>query len=149
MPLACGDGLHQDAPVRPPVWWHPRRRVVPPVPALRGHRGPVRRRGRLLLDLLDRQPRRRPMHSGAAARCAWPTAARFSLLLPATPLQMECGHVFHASCVKDLIERKWPGPAITFSFADCPCCKAELRHPSIEDAMVRPHLTRALSVVDM
>ena len=70
-------------------------------------------------------------------RCAWPTAARFSLLLPATPLQMECGHVFHASCVKDLIERKWPGPAITFSFADCPCCKAELRHPSIEDAMVR------------
>jgi len=29
------------------------------------------------------------------------------------------------------------GPAITFSFADCPCCKAELRHPSIEDAMVR------------
>ena len=50
---------------------------------------------------------------------------------------MECGHVFHASCVKDLIERKWPGPAITFSFADCPCCKAELRHPSIEDAMVR------------
>ena len=51
-------------------------------------------------------------------------------------IQMDCGHVFHASCVNALVDRRWPGPAITFGFADCPCCKAELLHPSIEDTMM-------------
>lgn len=47
-------------------------------------------------------------------------------------IQMDCGHVFHAACVSALIDRRWPGPSITFGFADCPCCKAELSHPSIQ-----------------
>lgn len=48
-------------------------------------------------------------------------------------IRMDCGHVFHSECVHALIGRRWPGPSITFTFADCPCCKAELSHPSIAD----------------
>ena len=48
-------------------------------------------------------------------------------------VRMDCGHVFHAGCVNALIDRRWPGPSITFGFADCPCCKAELAHLSIAD----------------
>jgi E3 ubiquitin-protein ligase MYCBP2 len=42
-------------------------------------------------------------------------------------LQMQCG--------TELMQRRWPGPEIKFGFMDCPCCKAELVHPSLEGVM--------------
>jgi E3 ubiquitin-protein ligase MYCBP2 len=57
-------------------------------------------------------------------------------LASAPAVRVGCGHIFHATCLRDLLERRWPGPAITFGFTDCPCCKAELSHPSIDELMV-------------
>lgn len=37
--------------------------------------------------------------------------------------QLECGHVFHAHCCRNVLKRRWPGPRITFTFSLCPICK--------------------------
>eukprot|EP01113_Clastostelium_recurvatum_P041088 TRINITY_DN6477_c0_g1_i3.p1 TRINITY_DN6477_c0_g1~~TRINITY_DN6477_c0_g1_i3.p1 ORF type:complete len:826 (-),score=144.28 TRINITY_DN6477_c0_g1_i3:48-2417(-) len=46
-------------------------------------------------------------------------------------LQLNCGHVFHASCVHTKLAKKWPTPRITFGFAECPLCKTQISHPSL------------------
>lgn len=38
-------------------------------------------------------------------------------------IQIGCGHVFHFNCVKNLLEKKWVTPRITFNFLKCPTCK--------------------------
>jgi E3 ubiquitin-protein ligase MYCBP2 len=55
---------------------------------------------------------------------------------------MECGHVFHSACVHAMIDRRWPGPSITFSFADCPCCKAAVRPTSTFFSLATHFLTQ-------
>ena len=39
------------------------------------------------------------------------------------PTQLLCKHRFHYRCVKTMLEKKWPGNAISFSFVQCPLCK--------------------------
>lgn len=54
--------------------------------------------------------------------------------LCSTPsIQMECKHVIHADCVRDLLQKRYPGPRITFTFTQCPTCKEEISHPSLTD----------------
>jgi E3 ubiquitin-protein ligase MYCBP2 len=38
-------------------------------------------------------------------------------------VQLGCGHIFHFNCVKNLLEKKWVTPRITFNFMNCPSCK--------------------------
>ena len=39
---------------------------------------------------------------------------------------LSCGHVFHANCVKQLLEHKWNGLKISFAFMSCPSCKTPI-----------------------
>lgn len=53
----------------------------------------------------------------------------FSEALSAAPaIQLECGHVFHAHCCRNVLKRRWPGPRITFTFSMCPICKVAMTH---------------------
>ncbi|RWS17339.1 E3 ubiquitin-protein ligase MYCBP2-like isoform X4 [Dinothrombium tinctorium] len=47
-------------------------------------------------------------------------------------IQLHCGHLFHLHCCKTVLQRRWPGPRITFSFSFCPICKEPMSHPSLE-----------------
>uniref|UniRef100_A0A182N2D5 RCR-type E3 ubiquitin transferase n=1 Tax=Anopheles dirus TaxID=7168 RepID=A0A182N2D5_9DIPT len=46
--------------------------------------------------------------------------------------QLRCGHVFHYHCCKTVLMRRWNGPRISFGFAQCPICKVDIEHPSLE-----------------
>ena len=41
-------------------------------------------------------------------------------------VQLSCGHIFHANCVKQLLQHKWSTLRITFAFMSCPSCKAPI-----------------------
>ena len=38
-------------------------------------------------------------------------------------VQLECGHIFHAGCVIELLRHRWATLRITFNFMNCPQCK--------------------------
>ena len=38
-------------------------------------------------------------------------------------VQLTCGHIFHANCVKELMKHKWSTLRISFEFMACPACK--------------------------
>jgi len=38
-------------------------------------------------------------------------------------IRLGCGHVFHARCVKQIVDKKWTSLRINFGFLDCPSCK--------------------------
>uniref|UniRef100_A0A182JBJ2 RCR-type E3 ubiquitin transferase n=1 Tax=Anopheles atroparvus TaxID=41427 RepID=A0A182JBJ2_ANOAO len=50
----------------------------------------------------------------------------------APSVQLRCGHVFHYHCCKTVLMRRWNGPRISFGFAQCPICKVDIEHPSLE-----------------
>eukprot|EP01132_Coremiostelium_polycephalum_P003999 gene3999-5001_t len=52
-------------------------------------------------------------------------------LSEAPSIQLECGHIFHYSCTKRLLETKWNGSRITLGFSNCPICKTQIQHPSL------------------
>lgn len=37
--------------------------------------------------------------------------------------QLKCKHVFHLHCSRNILEKRWVGPRITFGFSLCPICK--------------------------
>ena len=41
--------------------------------------------------------------------------------------QLTCGHVFHLHCCRNVLDKRWVGPRITFGFSLCPICKVRLR----------------------
>ena len=41
----------------------------------------------------------------------------------APAIQLRCLHVFHYHCCRSVLEKRWAGPRITFSFSYCPICK--------------------------
>ena len=41
----------------------------------------------------------------------------------APSLKLNCGHIFHVHCILKKLIKRFPGPRITFGFADCPTCK--------------------------
>ncbi|KAL0852363.1 hypothetical protein ABMA28_000563 [Loxostege sticticalis] len=60
----------------------------------------------------------------------------FTEPLQAAPaIQLQCGHVFHLHCCKKVLASKWIGPRITFSFAQCPICKEDMDHWTLEDLL--------------
>jgi len=62
----------------------------------------------------------------------------FTDALSAAPvILLDCGHAFHAHCCHMALERRWPGPRITFTFMRCPICKRDMAHTSLE-ALIAP-----------
>ncbi|KAI5636990.1 ring finger domain-containing protein [Phthorimaea operculella] len=56
-------------------------------------------------------------------------------LQAAPAIQLTCGHVFHLHCCKKVLANKWIGPRITFSFSQCPICKEDLNHWTLEELL--------------
>lgn len=56
-------------------------------------------------------------------------------LLCAPSLQLVCGHVFHYNCLRQVLEKRWTGPRITFSFCQCPICKADIAHDLLAELL--------------
>ena len=60
----------------------------------------------------------------------------FADALSAAPvILLDCGHAFHVHCARTAVNRRWPGPRITFAFMLCPICKRDMSHPSLEHLM--------------
>ena len=38
-------------------------------------------------------------------------------------LMLDCGHIMHVQCVLEKLNKRWPGPRISFFFAECPSCR--------------------------
>ncbi|CAH0716569.1 unnamed protein product, partial [Brenthis ino] len=56
-------------------------------------------------------------------------------LQAAPAIQLSCGHVFHLHCCKKVLANKWVGPRITFSFSQCPICKEDMSHWTLEELL--------------
>eukprot|EP00457_Paulinella_chromatophora_P001875 gb/GEZN01001877.1/.p1 GENE.gb/GEZN01001877.1/~~gb/GEZN01001877.1/.p1 ORF type:complete len:775 (-),score=116.06 gb/GEZN01001877.1/:289-2613(-) len=52
-------------------------------------------------------------------------------LQEAPSIQLKCKHIFHSKCVAAKLEKKWPGARIHFGFLECPLCKKDISHPSL------------------
>eukprot|EP00357_Protocruzia_adherens_P036526 CAMPEP_0115008332 /NCGR_PEP_ID=MMETSP0216-20121206/21845_1 /TAXON_ID=223996 /ORGANISM="Protocruzia adherens, Strain Boccale" /LENGTH=575 /DNA_ID=CAMNT_0002375711 /DNA_START=183 /DNA_END=1910 /DNA_ORIENTATION=+ len=54
-------------------------------------------------------------------------------------IRNRCGHIVHFSCLKTKVEKRWPGPRITFGFLTCPACKAWIDIPpsSMSDDLIK------------
>jgi len=50
----------------------------------------------------------------------------------APTIQLACRHMFHLTCMRAKLEKRWPTPAISFSFANCPICQAQISHWSLQ-----------------
>ncbi|KAK2163193.1 hypothetical protein LSH36_84g08056 [Paralvinella palmiformis] len=60
----------------------------------------------------------------------------FTDALSAAPaIQLTCGHVFHLHCCRNVLERRWVGPRITFGFSLCPICKASIDNPVLKSLL--------------
>merc|ERR1711964_581297 len=49
----------------------------------------------------------------------------------APSLHLKCGHIFHYNCIREKLQRRWPGARITFSFLNCPLCNGEISHKAV------------------
>lgn len=47
----------------------------------------------------------------------------------APSIKLKCGHVFHFTCVKSKVKKRWPAARITFGFSECPLCKNPIGMP--------------------
>jgi len=55
----------------------------------------------------------------------------------APSIQLGCGHIFHHECIKQTVASKWTSSNITFGFMQCPVCKQQVSHPSL-DGVLKP-----------
>lgn len=56
----------------------------------------------------------------------------FSESLFAAPcIQLACAHVFHSHCIRLVLEKRWNGGRISFTFSRCPICKTTIQHKSL------------------
>jgi E3 ubiquitin-protein ligase MYCBP2 len=53
----------------------------------------------------------------------------------APTLALECGHMFHAECLRNQLTARWPGPRIAFGCMQCALCKAQINHPALHDLL--------------
>ena len=89
-----------------------------------------------------------PSHSPMAACTALLTVlmsmvcplCRTEMLGQAPCLQLQCGHVFHLTCMGTKLGKGWPSARITFHFLSCPLCNALVQHPALAQTM-QPWLT--------
>eukprot|EP00494_Astrolonche_serrata_P031945 UN32214 len=57
----------------------------------------------------------------------------FSDSLSSRPvIQLDCGHIFHHSCVNNIINQKQDNPRVQFGYLQCPLCKIRMSHPMLE-----------------
>jgi len=56
-------------------------------------------------------------------------------LASAPSIRLQCGHVFHYTCIKSKIKKRWPAARITFGFSECPLCKQSIEHPALEEEL--------------
>lgn len=51
---------------------------------------------------------------------------------------LSCSHIYHYHCLFETLQKRWPGPRITFKFARCASCNAWIEarfNPSIQNEM--------------
>ena len=41
-------------------------------------------------------------------------------------LELDCGHLFHADCLRELLRHRWSTQRISFNFMRCPSCQQEI-----------------------
>ena len=49
-----------------------------------------------------------------------------SALVEEPCIEIQCGHIFHAGCIRDLLRHRWSTQRITFNFMKCPCCQQDI-----------------------
>ncbi|XP_043286736.1 E3 ubiquitin-protein ligase MYCBP2 isoform X2 [Venturia canescens] len=54
----------------------------------------------------------------------------------APAIQLQCGHVFHLHCCRNVLLKMWAGPRITFGFSLCPICKVPMEHPTLSEHLI-------------
>ncbi|XP_034938609.1 E3 ubiquitin-protein ligase MYCBP2-like isoform X2 [Chelonus insularis] len=54
----------------------------------------------------------------------------------APAIQLQCGHVFHLHCCRNVLSKRWVGPRITFGFSLCPICKVPMEHSTLEEHLM-------------
>ena len=42
-------------------------------------------------------------------------------------ISLDCGHVFHAACIRDLLRHRWSTQRTSSNFMRCPSCLAEIK----------------------
>ena len=53
-------------------------------------------------------------------------------------IMLGCGHIMHVPCLMEKLKKRWPGPRITFFFAECPSCRTFIKlkgHPELEEEL--------------
>lgn len=56
-------------------------------------------------------------------------------------VQLECGHIHHVACLKQMLTIRWSGPRIGFGFCKCPICRRSLLansagfHPALDELL--------------
>jgi E3 ubiquitin-protein ligase MYCBP2 len=53
----------------------------------------------------------------------------------APSIRLKCGHIFHYTCIKSKLKKRWPAARITFGFSECPLCKDSIDHPALEEEL--------------
>lgn len=43
---------------------------------------------------------------------------------------LDCGHVYHFTCIEGQIKKQWNGPRIIFNYLCCPECKKAINAPN-------------------
>ena len=41
-------------------------------------------------------------------------------------MELDCGHIFHAGCIRELLRHRWSTQRITFNFMKCPSCQHDM-----------------------
>ena len=69
----------------------------------------------------------------------------FTSELSEEPCQrLECGHIFHAGCVTELLKHGWSTLKISFAFMSCPSCKAPIE--DIDNSLIQEELNKMLKL---
>eukprot|EP00656_Telonema_subtile_P054326 TRINITY_DN8096_c0_g1_i4.p1 TRINITY_DN8096_c0_g1~~TRINITY_DN8096_c0_g1_i4.p1 ORF type:complete len:610 (-),score=158.24 TRINITY_DN8096_c0_g1_i4:132-1961(-) len=86
-------------------------------------------------------------HSEGSTRDDFCNVCWVSDLGSAPCTMLECGHIFHAQCVRGQLEKGYSGARISFGHLGCPLCKAPMAHAWLEP-LLRPGLELYEAVKD-
>ena len=63
-------------------------------------------------------------------------------------VKLECGHVFHADCILQLLKHKWSTLKVSFAFLCCPSCKAEITVFGVNSRRIKIMIAELQSMKD-
>lgn len=63
------------------------------------------------------------------------TICHTETLAEAPVLMLECKHVFHLHCIEAVLQNRWVGPTISFSFTRCPICQSPIKHECLTEIL--------------